>query len=234
MVDNGWPLTTEPNSLKAMIRPPSVMSKLQSVVFNNTSVAVSDALPSGTISNMPWRAAGVSYTQNEIYMDVVEEVHAIVDAVSGNLISSEVSGSIQCHSHLSGIPDLLLTFKEPSLIDDCSFHPCVRYQRFERDQVVSFVPPDGSFELMKYSISADRTANFSSPLDCHSQWSTQGAGDGKDDSARLIVQLRVKSLSSLVMSSSNKNMRTVMEDVAVTSHSLSQTSSDGCLGSVYG
>eukprot|EP00957_Ditylum_brightwellii_P124617 9497550-Ditylum_brightwellii.AAC.3 len=133
-----------------MIRPPSVISRLQSVVFSNTTV--SENLPQGSISNMPWRAAGVSYAQNEIYMDIVEGVDAIVDATMGNLISSDVSGSIQCQSHLSGVPDLLLTFQDPSLIDDCSFHPCVRYSRFEKDHGVSFVLPDGHFELMKYSI----------------------------------------------------------------------------------
>ena len=227
MVDYGWPLTTEPNALKAMIRPPSVMSKLQSVVFSNTTV--SDELPSGTISNMPWRAAGVSYTQNEIYMDIVEQVDAIVDALSGNLISSDVSGSIQCQSHLSGIPDLLLTFKDPALIDDCSFHPCVRYQRFERDQVVSFVPPDGLFELMRYSIAAEKRANFSPPIECQAQWNVSSPSSPQaaqsntfvkeertESSARLMVNVRVRSLSSLIMSSSRKDMRTAVEDVAVT------------------
>ena len=228
MVDYGWPLTTEPNALKAMIRPPSVMAKLQSVVFSNTTV--SDELPSGTISNMPWRATGVSYTQNEIYMDIVEQVDAIVDAVSGNLISSDVSGSIQCQSHLSGIPDLLLTFKDPALIDDCSFHPCVRYQRFERDQVVSFVPPDGLFELMRYSIAAEKRANFSPPIDCQAQWNVASSSpsisgqsnsfskeEKSESSARLMVNVRVKSLSSLIMSSAKKDsMRLTVEDVAVT------------------
>jgi AP-3 complex subunit mu len=250
MVDYGYPLTTEPNSLKAMIRPPSVMAKLSSVMFSTTSSTVlSDALPSGTISNMPWRAAGVSYTQNEIYMDIVEEVDAIVDAVSGQIISSDVSGSIQCQCHLSGIPDLLLTFKDPTLIDDCSFHPCVRYARYERDTVVSFVPPDGDFELMKYSILAEKKAHFSPPLECHSQWtvgnnssssgstnmnaplggsasggafsllspSDQQQPQSHPESARLVVQVRVKSLSSLVTSSSrNSSIRMVVEDVAVT------------------
>jgi AP-3 complex subunit mu len=224
MVDYGWPLTTEPNALKAMIRPQTVMDKLQSVVFSNTTV--SDELPSGTISNMPWRAGGVSYSQNEIYMDIVEQVDAIVDAQSGNLISSDVSGSIQCQSHLSGIPDLLLTFKDPDIIDDCSFHPCVRYQRYEKDQVVSFVPPDGDFELMRYSISADKRANFSPPLEVHAQWNvsksndnTNNSGDSNankniESSARLTVQVRVRSLSSLITSSSRTGK--IIEDVAVT------------------
>lgn len=29
---------------------------------------------------MPWRKSGVRYSQNEIYLDIVEEVDAIVDA----------------------------------------------------------------------------------------------------------------------------------------------------------
>ena len=230
MVDYGWPLTTEPNALKAMIRPPSVMSKLQSVVFSNTSV--SDELPRGTISNIPWRAAGVTYSQNEIYLDIVEEIDAIVDAVTGNLVSSDVSGSIQCQSHLSGVPDLLLTFNDPSLIDDWSFHPCVRYSRFENEQVVSFVPPDGNFQLMRYSINAERRSNFSPPLDCHSQWNvtkpdnaftlpettTITTQPATESSAKLMVQMQVKSLSSLIKSASRTvgGLRTVIEDVAVT------------------
>jgi AP-3 complex subunit mu len=224
MVDYGWPLTTEPNALKAMIRPPSIMSKISSAVFSNTNV--SHELPSGTISNMPWRAAGVTYTQNEIYMDIVEEIDAIIDAASGNVVQSDVSGRIQCQCQLSGIPDLLLTFKNPKLIDDCSFHPCVRYGRYERDQVVSFVPPDGNFELMKYSISADRKSSFSPPLECHSQWNifkppkTSNVGSTNveaDYSARLMVTVRVKSLSSLITSASrNSKVRMMVEDVAVT------------------
>lgn len=223
MVDYGWPLTTEPNALKAMIRPPSIMSKISSAVFSNTNV--SRALPSGTISNMPWRAAGVTYTQNEIYMDIIEEVDAIIDGASGNIVQSDVSGRIQCQCQLGGIPDLLLTFKNAQVIDDCSFHPCVRYGRYEKDQVVSFVPPDGSFELMKYSINSDRKSGLSPPLECHSQWNVfkqvKSSNEDKTSefecSARLMVTVRVKSLSSLIKSASqNSGKRMIVEDVAVT------------------
>ena len=63
--------------------------------------------------------------------------------------AAQVTGVVQANSRLSGIPDLTLTFVDPAVIDDCSFHPCVRYNRFEQDSVVSFVPPDGAFELMR-------------------------------------------------------------------------------------
>jgi hypothetical protein len=46
--------------------------------------------------------------------------------------------------------DLTLTFVNPRLLDDVSFHPCVRYARWDQSRVISFVPPDGLFELMKY------------------------------------------------------------------------------------
>jgi AP-3 complex subunit mu len=213
MVDFGWPLTTEPNALKAMIRPPTVMSKLL-----QTTTAVSDELPSGTISNMPWRASGVHYSQNEIYVDICEEVDAIVDA-SGAIVSSDVSGSIQCQSHLSGIPDLLLTFKDPHLIDDCSFHPCVRYARFERDSVVSFVPPDGNFELMRYRIKPEQVRNLNPPVYCHAQWSfttPPSAGVNNAESAgtrtgRVVLQAGVTTLSSLIFSPSYRGSLQVEE-----------------------
>lgn len=37
-----------------------------------------------------------------------------------------------------------------SLLQDVSFHQCVNLGRFNTEKVVSFVPPDGEFELMKY------------------------------------------------------------------------------------
>lgn len=39
---------------------------------------VSDVLPDGTVSSMPWRKTGVKYSQNEVYLDIVEEVDAIL------------------------------------------------------------------------------------------------------------------------------------------------------------
>ena len=116
MLDNGNPLTTEPNALKAMIKPPSVMGRLQAVATGKSSV--SDVLPDGTISSMPWRKSGVKYAQNDIYLDIVEEVDAIVDR-NGQVVSSEVTGAIMANSRLSGIPDLCLSFTDPEVIDDC-------------------------------------------------------------------------------------------------------------------
>ena len=34
-------------------------------------------------------------------------------------------------------------------IEDCSFHRCVQLGKFEADRTITFVPPDGEFELMR-------------------------------------------------------------------------------------
>jgi hypothetical protein len=38
-------------------------------------------------------------------------------------------------------------------MEDVKFHQCVRLARFESDRTISFIPPDGEFELMSYRIS---------------------------------------------------------------------------------
>lgn len=37
-------------------------------------------------------------------------------------------------------------------MEDVSFHQCVRLSRFESDKIISFIPPDGEFELMTYRL----------------------------------------------------------------------------------
>ena len=34
-------------------------------------------------------------------------------------------------------------------LDDCQFHQCVELGAFSSDRTISFIPPDGEFELMK-------------------------------------------------------------------------------------
>mmetsp|Transcript_80096 Transcript_80096/g.159843 ORF Transcript_80096/g.159843 Transcript_80096/m.159843 type:complete len:434 (+) Transcript_80096:103-1404(+) len=208
MMDNGYPLTTEPNALKAMIMPPTVMGVLSST-FTGKSTAVADDLAEGMISSMPWRKAGVKYAQNEIYLDLVEEVDAVVDKMGGT-VSSEVTGVVQANSRLSGIPDLTLTFADPSVIDDCSFHPCVRYNRFEQDKVVSFVPPDGPFELMRYRVAAT-TSKVNPPIYCQSQILYDSSAG---DCGRLSVSVGLKHNSSLV--TPNKAKQVTVEEVVLT------------------
>ncbi|KAF7433124.1 hypothetical protein PC9H_005072 [Pleurotus ostreatus] len=147
----GHPLTTSPNALRDIVLPPSLLTKLLSVAganFSHTMNAGSSA--SGPFASpIPWRRAGVKYASNEIYFDTAEEIKAIVGK-NGTPLSCNVWGVAQANSRLSGTPDCLLTFTNAHVLADCSFHPCVRLQRWARDKSLSFVPPDGNFTLFEY------------------------------------------------------------------------------------
>lgn len=45
-------------------------------------------------------------------------------------------------------------------IDDCQFHQCVKLSKFESEHAISFIPPDGDFELMRYRITKDISHPF--------------------------------------------------------------------------
>ena len=38
------------------------------------------------------------------------------------------------------MPDMTLSFANPSIIDEVNFHPCVRLSRYERDKVPKLNP----------------------------------------------------------------------------------------------
>ncbi|XP_021734491.1 AP-3 complex subunit mu-like isoform X1 [Chenopodium quinoa] len=150
MIDNGFPLTTEPNILREMIAPPNIISKVLSVVTGNSS-NVSGTLPGATASCVPWRTTELKHSSNEVYVDLVEEMDAIINR-DGVLVKCEVYGEVQVTCHLSGVPDLTLSFANPSILNDVRFHPCVRFRPWESHQILSFVPPDGQFKLMSYRV----------------------------------------------------------------------------------
>ena len=39
--------------------------------------------------------------------------------------------------------------KSSIAIDDCQFHQCVKLSKFETEHAISFIPPDGEYELMR-------------------------------------------------------------------------------------
>ncbi|KAH6576410.1 hypothetical protein BASA50_002313 [Batrachochytrium salamandrivorans] len=151
LVDYGSPYITEPSLLKEMIPPPSLLSSMMNAVSIGTQFGTK--LRTGSISTIPWRSTGLKYTNNEIFFDVIEELDVVIDR-TGHIVSGTIFGDIMCISKLSGMPDLLLTLGNKSVIPDSmtSLHPCVRVGRYERDKTLSFVPPDGSFRLMEYNI----------------------------------------------------------------------------------
>lgn len=92
MLDGGFPVNTEPNVLKELVRPPNLLKMLSEAVTGKNATVTAN-LPTCQLSNIRWRAAGVKYTSNEAYFDVIEELNAIVDR-SGNVVCKDINGSV--------------------------------------------------------------------------------------------------------------------------------------------
>lgn len=148
VLDNGLPFNTEISLLKEVIPPPSFADVIP--LWARKKNAVLPTWGSDTSgAQVLWRKRGIKHTPNEIYLDVHEHVDAILDS-NGKTISMDVFGEVVADCNLSDMPDLTLTWKNSRLINDVGLHNCVRYKRWEGERVISFVPPDGTFQLMTY------------------------------------------------------------------------------------
>ncbi|KAK8869688.1 hypothetical protein IAR55_000256 [Kwoniella newhampshirensis] len=155
MLDEGHPMTMETNMLKEIVLPPSLVRK----ILNAAGVSgLQTHTTTPFTAPIPWRRSGVRHSTNEIYFDIEESLDAIVDR-RGNVLSSSIWGRVNCNSRLSGNPDLLLNFANPKVMDNCAFHPCVRYNKWTKDGVLSFIPPDGKFKLLEYQAVAGSSKN---------------------------------------------------------------------------
>jgi AP-3 complex subunit mu len=152
VVDGGFPYTTEPNQLQQMITPPTMHGALYQMVSGK--FGLKEDMPTGALSKMPWRRDNVKYVTNEIYFDLVEQIDATFSA-SNNLLFCSIFGEIRANCKLSGQPDLTLLFNKPSSLDDVSLHRSVRINRYKKERVLSFIPPDGHFKLCSYRINGN-------------------------------------------------------------------------------
>ncbi|TPX71423.1 hypothetical protein SpCBS45565_g01076 [Spizellomyces sp. 'palustris'] len=154
MMDFGYPQTTEPKILQEYITQESYRLESQP----RPPMAVTNAVS--------WRPEGIKYRKNEVFLDVVESVNLLVNA-NGNVLRSEILGAVKMKCYLSGMPDVRLGLNDKVLfestgrtpgkgkaveMEDVKFHQCVRLARFESDRTISFIPPDGEFELMSYRL----------------------------------------------------------------------------------
>ncbi|KAJ3091895.1 AP-1 complex subunit mu-1 [Quaeritorhiza haematococci] len=154
MMDFGYPQTTETKILQEYITQESHKLEVQA----RPPMAVTNAVS--------WRSEGIKYRKNEVFLDVIESVNLLVNA-NGNVLRSEILGAIKMKCYLSGMPDVRLGLNDKVLfentgrtpgkgkaveMEDVKFHQCVRLSRFENDRTISFIPPDGEFELMSYRL----------------------------------------------------------------------------------
>lgn len=85
----------------------------------------------------------------------------------------------------------------PTAIVGPSLHPCVRTRRWTREGILSFVPPDGAFELAQFSVPYSSSAR-SGKLGASASSSSDATGWSKD------VPFTVKTKRSVVKESKGR------------------------------
>ncbi|VDD85744.1 unnamed protein product [Enterobius vermicularis] len=152
MMDFGYPQTTEGKILQEYITQ------------EGHKLELAPRPPMAVTNAVSWRSEGIKYRKNEVFLDVIESVNLLANA-NGTVLQSEIVGSVKMRVYLTGMPELRLGLNDKVLfessgrgknksveLEDVKFHQCVRLSRFENDRTISFIPPDGEFELMNYRL----------------------------------------------------------------------------------
>lgn len=112
--------------------------------------------------------------REEIFVDIIEKI-SVTFSSSGYILTSEIDGTIQMKSYLSGNPEIKLALNEDVtigrsgssaygynssgsgavILDDCNFHESVQLENFDLDRTLSLVPPDGEFPVMNYRMTQE-------------------------------------------------------------------------------
>ncbi|RDL39367.1 Uncharacterized protein BP5553_03707 [Venustampulla echinocandica] len=182
VLDFGYPQNTETDTLKMYITTEGVKSERTMEDSAKITMQATGALS--------WRKADVKYRKNEAFVDVIEDVNLLMSA-TGTVLRADVNGQIIMRAYLSGTPECKFGLNDRLLLDgdnlsslpsgnrmgtkatkaaagsvtleDCQFHQCVKLGKFDTDRIISFIPPDGEFELMRYRA----TENVNLPFKVH-------------------------------------------------------------------
>lgn len=159
---------------------------LKSYIFNEPLVIDAARLsplgPAAIFSQGTKRMPGIAVTKSvvatepggrrreEIFVDIIEKI-SITFSSSGYILTSEIDGTIQMKSYLTGNPEIRLALNDDLsigrsegpisgyrsssgsgavVLDDCNFHESVRLDSFETNRTLSLIPPDGEFPVMNY------------------------------------------------------------------------------------
>jgi hypothetical protein len=177
VMDYGMPQVLEPALLRQYIVSkgaggPGASTAARRGVSADISLEVT-----GTV---PWRPRGVTHARNQLFLDCVERVDAVLSP-AGELLAGEVHGAVHMDARLSGMPTCMLAFNDllrgaggaeaggftpgaperyapapgparrAEIADSFSFHQCVRLRSLQDSgREVLFVPPDGKFQLVAY------------------------------------------------------------------------------------
>lgn len=183
MIDFGYPQTTSTEVLKSFVfNEPVVIEAARmpnlgpaAIFMQGSKRMPGTAVTKSVVANEPG-----GKKREEIFVDIIEKI-SVTFSSSGYILTSEVDGTIQMKSYLSGNPEIRLALNEDLsigtggssgygyggsggmsmvLLDDCNFHESVRLDDFDLDRTLTLVPPDGEFSVMNYRM----TQEFKTPF----------------------------------------------------------------------
>lgn len=172
-LDFGYPQNLEIEALKTILThvPGGDENKL---IQKMESQEITEILKHMT-GDLPWRRRGIIHSKNQVFLDVIENVNMLMNE-KGSVLSCDVNGQIVMNCMLSGMPECRIGLNDKPMmlprqtnsnssnntcsaqkkaiqINDFSFHHCVQLSEFQAHRTISFIPPDGEFELMRYRVS---------------------------------------------------------------------------------
>lgn len=173
VIDFGYVQTTSTEVLKASVfNEPILIDAARlpalgpaSIFMQGTKRMPGTAVTKSVVANEPG-----GRKREEIFVDIIEKI-SVTFSSSGYILTSEIDGTIQMKSYLTGNPEIRLALNEDLnigrgdyggssgsgavMLDDCNFHESVHLDSFEVDRTLSLVPPDGEFPVMNYRITQE-------------------------------------------------------------------------------
>ncbi|KAG6543758.1 hypothetical protein Mapa_014942 [Marchantia paleacea] len=175
MIDFGYPQTTSTEALKSFVfNEPVVIdaARLPSLGPAALFIQGSKRVPGTSVTKSVVANEPGGRKREEVFVDIIEKISVTFNA-AGYILTSEIDGTIQMKSYLSGNPEIRVALNEDLsigrneygggfgggvgmvILDDCNFHESVRLDDFETDHYLTLVPPDGEFPVMNYRMTQE-------------------------------------------------------------------------------
>ncbi|KAJ8479411.1 hypothetical protein OPV22_023138 [Ensete ventricosum] len=172
VIDFGYPQTTSTEVLKSYVfNEPIVIDSTRVPPLGPASIFMQGTkkMPGAAVTKSVIVTEPGGRKREEIFVDIIEKI-SVTFSSSGYILTSEIDGTIQMKSYLTGSPEIRLALNEDLsigrnsssvydyrssaggavILDDCNFHESVRLDSFDVDRTLSLIPPDGEFAAMNY------------------------------------------------------------------------------------
>ncbi|XVE95195.1 hypothetical protein REPUB_Repub02eG0075500 [Reevesia pubescens] len=157
VIDFGYVQTTSTEVLKSYVfNEPIVVdaARLQplgpaAIFMQGTKRMPGTAVTKSVVANEPG-----GRKREEIFVDIIEKI-SVTFSSSGYILTSEIDGTIQMKSYLTGNPEIRLALNEDLSIGRGGGSVYVRLDSFDMDRTLALVPPDGEFPVMNYRMTQE-------------------------------------------------------------------------------